>query len=338
MTATSSARRTIPCHLISGPLGVGKTTAILSYLQRHAGRQRVGVLVNDVGPMGLDGESLRAEAPGTAIRNVPGGCICCTLYADLSHHLQQLAADPNIDRLIIEPSGLASPAQVIDLLRSHARDLNLDVRPVIVMLDAARFHREMYQKMPYFQVLCESADILVFNRTDKAAPAKIEECLAFARELDPPKCEVIATQRGELPDRVFEAAARSAPPGPAIAFTPVSTDQSTVSVQPDAPNHGHDPRQFAGGLLMPADTVFDEDRLMANLLRICHQGIDGTRVIRLKGIFHTTGGWQAYHIANQEVSMRESSHRRDCRLDWISEPAPIDVAAMRAALMAPASA
>ena len=105
----------IPCYIIAGPLGVGKTSAVLHHLRTHASQQRVGVLVNDFGPVGLDGATLRSEAPETRVLNVSGGCICCTLLSELPKKIQQLLSEQALDRLIIEPSGMATPTQVIGL-------------------------------------------------------------------------------------------------------------------------------------------------------------------------------------------------------------------------------
>ena len=70
-----------PCYVIAGPLGVGKTSAILNCLKQQPQGTRVGVLVNDFGPIGLDQVRLGAEAPTTKVVNLHGGCICCTLIA-----------------------------------------------------------------------------------------------------------------------------------------------------------------------------------------------------------------------------------------------------------------
>src|SRR5690606_14091856 len=101
----------LPVHLICGPLGVGKTTAILDRLQRTRGSEFTAVLVNDFGPVGLDGpiieSALGAEAK-VDVKMVPGGCVCCTAAAYLTQALAEVARRPGLDRLLIEPSGLAA--------------------------------------------------------------------------------------------------------------------------------------------------------------------------------------------------------------------------------------
>lgn len=68
-------------NIVTGPLGVGKTTAILHYLKNQAGKENIGVLVNDFGPLGLDGIFLQEqpqEAGSLRIESIPGGGLCCT--------------------------------------------------------------------------------------------------------------------------------------------------------------------------------------------------------------------------------------------------------------------
>ena len=193
---------TIPCHIVAGPLGVGKTSAILNYLRQNATDQRVGVLVNDFGPVGLGGATLQAEAPQTHVLNVPGGCICCTMLAELPDCIRRITGEQTLDRLIIEPSGMASPAQVVDTLRQAQSKLAIALSPTIVILSAADFDAETFERMAYSHVFCEAADILVFNRCDQAGDDKVEAARQWADELDPPKLRVLTTSHGELPSEM----------------------------------------------------------------------------------------------------------------------------------------
>jgi len=306
-----------PCHVIAGPLGVGKTTAILHYLREHASTQRVGVLVNDFGPVGLDSATLQAEAPGTKVLNVPGGCICCTMLAELPKSIKRLVSEQQLDRLIIEPTGMAAPAQVIDLLRSLQGELNISLQPTVAMLSAVDFDEDTFETRPYYHMFCEAGDILVFNRCDQVSEAKIERAQQWGGKLDPPKLRVLttSTSHGQLPPELFEA--------------------NVEEVQPQEPakhgcghehnhDHGHnahDPTVRPGGFTLDAEQCFNQEQLVLNLIRICHQGIDGNQVLRLKGVF-------TIEIANREVSFRPSSHRRDNRMEWLTQPEAVDDARM----------
>lgn len=306
-----------PCHIVAGPLGVGKTSAILNYLRHHASRQRVGVLVNDFGPIGLDSTTLQTEAPTTKVLNVPGGCICCTMLAELPGSIRRLVSEQTLDRLIIEPSGMASPAQVIDVLRQSERELNVSLQPAIVMLSTVDFDEETFERIPYYQRFCEAADVLVFNRCDQADESKIKRAQQWASMLDPPKLRVVTTSQGQLPSELFDLPLE----------TRKRREPSTHGH--DHHYHHHDSAVHPGGFILDAGRCFDEEVLLVNLMRICYQGIDQNQVLRLKGVFHTTDGWQSIEIANHEVSLRPSAHRRDNRMEWLTQPGAVDHARMK---------
>jgi len=344
----SGTSKRIPCHLVAGMLGVGKTSAILHYLQTHADTENVAVLVNDIGTIGLDGSLIESDAGPAAIKTIPGGCLCCTLLPDMVKNIRALLDSGDITRLIIEPSGMANPSQIIDLLLEHEHELGLELRPIIVLLDAEKFRPELYERMPFFQYLVESSDVLAFNRIDKASPKSLEENLEWARQLDPPKQRLLTTEQGVLPPEIFELK----------TSTPVETKKPCAVCGHDHSHdhdhdhhhhdhehahdhahhahdhshdhehhhhtHDHDPNLHPGGLLRPAQFTFDHNALMGNLNDMCTEGIDGSPVARLKGIFHTTRGWYAIHIAHNDLTHRLTMHRRDNRIDWVTDGAAVD--------------
>ena len=312
----------LPCHVIAGPLGVGKTTAILDYLRRHAGEQQVGVLVNDFGPVGLDGAIMEGDTDdaGLAVTTVPGGCVCCAAAEGLVTSLQRLLT-MELDRLIIEPSGMADPAQVLHLLRQVAAESRLVLRPAIALLDPQDFHAESGQPSPYFRLMANAADILVLNRTDTADPGTAEAFQAWAATLDPAPLRVATTEHGRLADEWFELTAE-----PARAPTHHDHDDAA-----------HDPADRTGGLIWPAATVFNHGDLVQALTAIAEDGIDGVAIPRLKGIFHTDKGWFVMQIGDGQLSLRVTPARRDSRVDWVSDGGAVTSERM-GALLQPAGA
>jgi G3E family GTPase len=183
----------LACHLITGPLGVGKTTAIIDYLKRHAATQFVAVLVNDFGPVGLDAAIIESDtstdsgAPKPRIMMVPGGCICCSAAAGLLEGFQELSKlSRKPDRVIVEPSGIALVGDTVDLLRSFSEQFNVELRPVVTMIDPKLLNRPAFTRLPYFIRMIESADVLVANRCDLSPRQDIERFEKWAAELYPP--------------------------------------------------------------------------------------------------------------------------------------------------------
>jgi len=140
------ARPRIPVNLIAGPLGVGKTTAMNHLLERRPHGERWAVLVNEYGLVGLDAALLESAADGqpregVLVREVAGGCICCSagLMFDVSLVLL-LRQRP--DRLLIEPTGLAALSRVLDTLNRLGIRKAVDVRSIVWLFDPARFRED----------------------------------------------------------------------------------------------------------------------------------------------------------------------------------------------------
>ena len=124
----------VPVHVLSGFLGVGKTTAVKDLLGRRADRERIAVVVNEFGTLGVDG-ALLSDCASCILREVPGGCVCCTAMADLEASLEEVSDLVAPTRFVLEPTGLARPSELVDLLRGPRWATRFDVRPVITLLD-----------------------------------------------------------------------------------------------------------------------------------------------------------------------------------------------------------
>jgi G3E family GTPase len=202
---------------------------------------------------------------------------------------------------------MASPRQITKLLKDHEQQLGIEVRPLIVMLSAEGFDAQTYEQMPYYRAFTDVADIMVFNRCDKANDVKKQACQDWARQLNPAPKHVLLTSHGQLPDKLFD-----------IPNTPAPEPNTDHAANQQHHHHDDGPKMSAGGWISSAAEVFEKDRLLINMMRICYQGIDGITISRLKGIFKTDAGWLSIHIANGEVSVLPSSWREDNRMDWIT--------------------
>jgi G3E family GTPase len=313
----------LPCHLIAGPLGSGKTTAILDYLRRHEGEERVGVLVNDFGPLGLDGAIVESGTTADPeIVSLPGGCVCCAGSGGLLDSLMKLAGRDDLDRLLIEPSGLAEPAQVLSLVAQVAGETRLTPYPTIVLLAAGDFDAERYARMPYFRSLVDAADVLVLNQTDLAEEGAEAAFLEWAGQLEPAPQQVLTTTHGQLPDAAFAA-------GPTTGAAPAAEGRT----EPHGPDH---PEQ-ADALTWPADPPLAHGPLLAALADLAEDGVDDRPLRRLKGVVHTDQGWFLVQLSGEQLAMRETAAQSQNALEWISEAGAVDAAALSRALGLPAT-
>ena len=287
----------IPVHIITGFLGAGKTTAILDILKREGSGRRTAVLVNEWGEVSLDGPIVASEYPGLEIREISGGCICCSAGAELDRVLAKILERIGPDRILVEPSGIAKTGDIIDLIRSRLADGTLEIRPIVCLVDAARFVKTRAMELPIYRDQVESAQVLVANRCDLADPETREAFHEAASLLFPPKMAVYTTSFGKLPPEVLEM--------PAVR--PAAT----------IPDPARDALDFKeAGWTWPPETVFCESRL-SRLFR--NAAALETHIERAKGVFHTDKGWFLMEVAGGEFHRRHTQYRAMSRCQFIAE-------------------
>ncbi len=153
-------------HLIvvAGFLGSGKTTVLLELARAltRAGVGRLAVVENEVGKVGVDDQVLASE--GLAVREIYSGCICCSLRLDLITTLLELEREQAPEVVLLEPSGVASPRQVLAALQGYGGEI--DSRQTLVLVDASRFTRIMDLSIPLIRDGIEVADLIVLTKVD----------------------------------------------------------------------------------------------------------------------------------------------------------------------------
>lgn len=156
-------------NVITGFLGVGKTTAILNLLKQRPSNEYWSILVNEYGEMGIDGHLLEDDDRSVTIKQVPGGCICCAAGLPLQVAVNQLLKQTHPDRLIIEPSGMGHPRRIMKSLTDTNYAGVLDMRACLCLLDPRKLSDERYLQSELFIDQVEVADIVVANKTDLAS-------------------------------------------------------------------------------------------------------------------------------------------------------------------------
>lgn len=163
----------VPFYMLCGSLGAGKTTLLMRLLQhwKAAGR-RVGVLMNEAGEISIDGP--RAGTLAEQVMNLAGGCICCDTKEDLSWGIAQLVKDYESDVVILECSGLADPAEVVDAVTDlyTARLARLErVMALLHPVSTDESHSSAYVTTQ--AIRC--ADELILNKRDLYVPGHWEQ-------------------------------------------------------------------------------------------------------------------------------------------------------------------
>ncbi len=312
----------VPTTVVTGWLGVGKTTALLHAFASKPAHERWAVLVNEVGEVGIDGALLGAG--GVSVREIPGGCICCTSGPQLQVSLGRLLSEVKPDRLFIEPTGIAAPSAILDTLRLPWFRDAVDRRAVITLVDARRLDVPLELQPAAWREQVEVADVLVANKADLASAEELARFTAFASSLWPPKSVVAAISHGAMDPAWFDLA----PPATTSRFRPVPV----VPVSHDLPE--------GQGWIWPPGVVFDLPRLRDTLAELAgdHPALPGG-LVRIKGIFHTSSAWVLVQGDADRLAFSPVAHRADSRVELLVPASPLpDWPAVEAALSAAISA
>ncbi len=158
--------------IVAGLLGVGKTSVILRMLDPMIAKNlKVVVIENDFGAMGVDSEVL--EKNGMKVRDLKGGCICCTMQSGLVDSLRALQVDYNPDYVIVEPSGIADPQFVANSV-TDVSGIDLEGVFTAIVVDCERFLKvkRMFERPLKNQL--KIADIALLNKVDMISPEDVE--------------------------------------------------------------------------------------------------------------------------------------------------------------------
>lgn len=154
-------------NLITGFLGSGKTTSILHLLANKDPNEKWAVLVNEFGEVGIDG-ALLADS-GALLKEIPGGCMCCVNGLPMQVGLNTLLRQGKPDRLLIEPTGLGHPKQILDILTAPVYEPWIDLRATLCIIDPRQLQDEKVTGNENFRDQLAAADIIVANKEDRAS-------------------------------------------------------------------------------------------------------------------------------------------------------------------------
>ena len=217
-------------NIISGFLGAGKTTLIKKLLGGAFGSEKVVLLENEYGEVGVDSGFMRDS--GIQITELNSGCICCTLVGDFSRALDELIDTYHPDRIIIEPSGVGKLSDirrvVVDMMDSH--EITLEGSATVADVGKCRMYAKNFGEFFIDQI--ENAETIILSRTQNATEERIEKCVNLLREYNE-HARIITTPWDELTSQQMLDVIES-------AESLLSTDEVVRHAHEHHHHHDHD--------------------------------------------------------------------------------------------------
>ncbi len=167
-------------NIISGFLGAGKTTLIKKLLEEVFQGEKIVLIENEFGEIGIDGGFLK-EA-GIQVNEMNSGCICCSLVGDFGEALKQVLETYHPDRILIEPSGVGKLSDVAKAVEAVSAHMDVRIDSAVTVVDAKKCKMYMKNFGEFFNNQIEHAGTIVLSRTQNVTDQKLEECVAMLRE------------------------------------------------------------------------------------------------------------------------------------------------------------
>ncbi|NPU90400.1 MAG: GTP-binding protein [Gammaproteobacteria bacterium] len=318
-----SPQHNIPTNIITGFLGTGKTTSILHLLKQNTSGEKWAVLVNEFGEVGIDGALLAPDA--FAVKEVPGGCMCCAAGLPTKIALNKLIVEARPHRILIEPTGLAHPTNIIAMLEGEDFSDVLDLRATLTLVDPRVLTDSRYTANENFIGQMQAADVLVATKTDLCSPQQLQDFIEWAARVRPDaRVEHIdhgAINRDwlDLPRRASTGVSSHGPAAGSAAslltLTPQFAHAKLAPGQSFLRKENSSGGFFSCGWIFAADTSFDFDKLF--------QLLNNLDILRAKAVMKTQRGTFAFNLADSALSVTEMPDMNDSRIEFIA-PDKID--------------
>jgi G3E family GTPase len=294
--------------IVFGFLGVGKTTFITRVLQDWGYNEKTVVLVNEFGDVGIDGDLL-SERGGNVVE-MPSGCICCTLQADFRAQMLDILRSIKPDRVIIEPTGVATISQIRSIIEAQIFEKAIRRINDILIADAVGF-MELYKANRHFvESQVEHADVVILNKCDKVDRKRAMLTRSAISALNP-EISVLMTQYGAVDKSEYMLALSAAQNAPKATGAPShphggpETGDFFVDVEDKSKFHFHESEDSLGyesyGRVFQ-DASFDRKALEELFEQMNTFPSNLGEVVRAKGVFRVADKGILMELASGEFS------------------------------------
>ena len=193
--------------IISGFLGAGKTTFIKKMIDEVFKGEKIVLIENEFGEVGIDGGFLKDA--GIQITEMNSGCICCSLVGDFGKNLHEVIDKYHPDRILIEPSGVGKLSDVMKSVIDIEKEEDVKLNGLVTVVNALKASKQMKAFGEFFNNQIEYATVVVLSRSQNATPEQLELCVKQIQTLNP-KAAIITTAwdaiKGEQILKVIEGA------------------------------------------------------------------------------------------------------------------------------------
>lgn len=181
--------------LLFGFLGSGKTTLAKRILEEWGPKERLALIVNEFGDVGVDGAVL--EGNNIDIVELSSGCLCCTLKGSLLNAIEEMRAKTPLDHIVIEATGVAEPEEMLATFSDPTFKKDYELGPITTVVDAPKYAKIKHALGPFFVAQIEKADMLILNKVDLGDSETLDATKDDVRALNP-DAVIRFSERGDI--------------------------------------------------------------------------------------------------------------------------------------------
>jgi G3E family GTPase len=288
--------------IVFGFLGSGKTTFIANVLREWGQDEKIVVLVNEFGEVGIDGDLLSSQGAETV--EMPAGCICCTLQVDFRRQMLEISETINPQRVIIEPTGVAQITQIMYIINAELfKDRIEDIHNILVT-DATNFINFYKRNRHFVESQVANANVVLLNKCDRVKKIQAEVTKEAILAINP-KVPVLITEFGAVEWDEYKSAL-SAVPHASLDYE-AEPSSPTEEIEEEGLIHVHEDEDELGyeswGCIY--ELSFERQELEKLFQEMLSSSLLGEEIVRAKGIFKVDNQWLVGQLASGEVSWQE---------------------------------
>ena len=307
--------KAVKTHIISGFLGAGKTTLLQQLLAQKPQGESGAVLINEFGQIGVD-QQLLPQDSGLEIKELLGGCLCCTSQLPMQIALSRLIQESQPDRLFIEPTGLGHPAQLLEqLTEPHWRN-QIDMRALVTVVDGSRLHDAEWTAQNLYQDQLKAAQIVLVSHTeamndqDQKALLKLQDnYMVYVQTWIQAEQGNIALAAIDLP---FVGVDRKVQP-----LIQIQKKYAPEDALPDIKQLPYHYVETAQGYTV-VGWKFSK-RWLFNFYAVLDLLCEQQDWLRIKAIFHTDQGWTTFNFNPEQLNYKSGEENIDNRIEIITQ-------------------
>lgn len=284
--------------IVSGFLGSGKTTFIKKLLEQNIAGEKVVIVENEFGKVGIDGSIL--QETGIDIIEINSGCICCTLVGEFSRAIELVIKTYQPDRVIIEPSGVGKLSEVLSSCDEFTSQDSIKLNGIVTIVDALKYEMNLEYVTEYFEDQIRNANTIFLSRTQKATVEEIQYIVQDIKRINK-NANIVTTPWNQLESKGVLALLEN-------KVGSLMEEQEKVCTDPHCnhKHHSHKENEFFQCWEMETSQPYTKEDIEHFLKAL--SDTDYGIVLRAKGILPTIeGNWIQFDFVPGEYEIRDIS-------------------------------